>query len=103
MVKVKSDTKKGVIYKIELRGDIMQKLEQLMRSGSSTESFDINIYFERNQMIRKQEKIKKIESEKKQMFKKLVEIAKDMKNSGYKVKDIEDITELPKKIIENIR
>lgn len=103
MVKLKSAPKKGVIYKIELRGDIMQKLEQLMRSGSSTESFDINIYFERNQMIRKQEKIKKIESEKKQMFKKLIEIAKDMKKSGYRVKDIEDITELPKKIIENIR
>lgn len=103
MVKLKGAPKKGVIYKIELRGDIMQKLEQLMRSGSSTESFDINIYFERNQRIRKQEKIKRIESEKKQMFKKLIEIAKDMKKSGYRVKDIEDITELPKKIIENIR
>ncbi len=103
MVKLKGAPKKGVIYKIELRGDIMQKLEQLMRSGSSTESFDINIYFERNQRIRKQEKIKRIESEKKQMFKKLIEIAKDMKKSGYRIKDIEDITELPKKIIENIR
>lgn len=81
----------------------MQTLEQIMQNNSTTESFDINIYFERNQRIRKENYEKKLREEKKEMYKKLTMIAADMKKAGYEIKDIEAITELPKKVIEHIR
>lgn len=43
----------------------MQTLEQIMQNSSTTESFDINIFFERSQRIRKENYERKLIEEKK--------------------------------------